>query len=364
MKKNRSNFAEEMKMETAMLRKQPLKAMTTLGLTLFVSMSAFATGPAPSLAQQSLSSGLGQKQVLQVSPRIDTSKLKLKDLVDINEVSGEPVLIKGSDLLKTTKTLRGGDGSGGADSALDKKGQKRLLDLIEQDELDYFSHLFDANQKSIREKLTRLYYVYFRENLAGINPIFNYCTDLPYKYWQVTGNHTMFVSVFLKAYGLGEPFQDDFTVCPHSSGAPGNFRTYGRFDLRYVQDFKTLKWAFTDLPLESIHDEGEIRISRPESKKQLAIQKDGLVVIQRQEFNELDNESKAALFTHEALLYTVSVLNPDLIQQQGTSLIRTYNRRLLRFFHEHDQLDRTQFPITISSVVEAFQALKIPVTKK
>ncbi|MEN0060354.1 MAG: hypothetical protein AAGB31_16055, partial [Bdellovibrio sp.] len=343
-------------------------AMTTFGVTLFVSVSAFATGPAPLSPQQELSFGssLEQKKVPQIDSPINERKLKVMGPIDTNEVSsGKTSPLKASDLLKTTKTLRGGDGSGGADSALDPKGQKRLLDLIEQDELDYFTHLYDPNQDAVRKYLVRLHFTYFGRNvdIGYGNTPFGRCAEIPYKYWHATGGNETFVKILLKAFGLEnskiEFISSNFGYCPDLA-APREYFNFGSIS----PETKVLKWAFTDLPLESIHDEGEIRISRPESKRQLAIQKDGLVVIQRQEFDALDNESKAALFTHEALLYTVSVLNPDLIEQQGTSLIRTYNRRLLRFFREHDRLYTTQFPITLESVVEAFQALKIPVTKK
>ena len=351
MDQKRPNFAAEQEMDTSMPTSHLLNAMTTFGVTLFVSLSVFATGPAPSLVQSNKASTLSQGRAPLVNGVTPTSKLKTESL--------------NKGLPSSIKQIRGGDGSGGGDSAEDSKGQRRLLDLIEQDELDYFTHLYDPNQDAIRKYLVRLLYVYFGRDIetANGNKVFGHCPEIPYKYWHATGGNGTFVEVLLKAYGLEyakvEFNSSNFGFCPQFSSPREKF-TLGSF----ATNTKVLKWAFTDLPLESINDEGEIRISKPDSKKQLAIQKDGLVVINRAEFNTLDDESKAALFTHEALLYTVSVLNPDLIQKDGTRLVRFYNRKLLRFFHEHDRLSTTQFPITLESVIESFQALEVPQSKK
>lgn len=349
MDQKRPNFATEQGMETSMPTSRLLKAMTIFGVTIFVSLSALATGSTPSLVQSNKASTLSQGRALPVNVETDKSKLKTDKLAD---------------KMKSIKKISGGDGSGGGDSAEDSKGQRRLLDLIEQDELDYFTHLYDRNQESIRKYLVRLHFVYFsRLNDGHGNSPFYRCGEIPYKYWHATGGNETFVKVLLKAYGLENSTlifdHANFSFCPESSSRSENYK-FGSIS----PNTKVLKWAFTDLPLESINDEGEIRISKPDSKKQLAIQKDGLVVINRAEFNTLDDESKAALFTHEALLYTVSVLNPDLIKKNGTRLVRFYNRKLLRFFHEHDRLSTTQFPITLESVIESFQALEIPQPKK
>lgn len=123
-----------------MLHKQALKAMTIFGLTLFVSMSAFATGPAPSLMQQSSSSALGrEKQALQASPRIDMSKLKMKDLVATDEaLSDKPIRLKDSDKLKAVERLRGGDGSGGGNTINGKIIEKYRVDITQTPEYRTF----------------------------------------------------------------------------------------------------------------------------------------------------------------------------------------------------------------------------------
>ncbi|MEI7974026.1 MAG: hypothetical protein WCH11_06640 [Bdellovibrio sp.] len=92
------------------------------------------------------------------------------------------------------------------------------------------------------------------------------------------------------------------------------------------------KWAFVDFDLDEIDDEGAVHIDNPETKKQLAVQSDGLVLINRSEFKRLDEVSKAGLFVHESVLRAVIVLNPRLIASQGTEPIRTFNRRLIKYF--------------------------------
>ena len=92
----------------------------------------------------------------------------------------------------------------------------------------------------------------------------------------------------------------------------------------------TLKWAFTDVELERLHDEGLISLENENTLKQVAVQKDGLVVVNRKEFNMLDSDSKKALFIHEAVLRSVLVLKPSDIQQNGTAHVRKYTRRVYR----------------------------------
>lgn len=117
-----------------------------------------------------------------------------------------------------------------------------------------------------------------------------------------------------------------------------------------------LKWFFTTVDLEDIKDEGAIRMEDPTSKKQVAIQKDGVVVINETEFKKMDDRSKTALLFHERVIYAVVNLNPQLIKNQGTAPIRTFVRRIIR---EIDGFKGRTEPVLPDWVLESFLALGI-----
>lgn len=85
---------------------------------------------------------------------------------------------------------------------------------------------------------------------------------------------------------------------------------------------REITWALTDLPLEDIHDEGSIRIQDPENIQQLAIQKNGVVLIYSKLYDKLSEKGKAALITHEILIATAINLGYDLSSAKGTGPIR------------------------------------------
>lgn len=83
-----------------------------------------------------------------------------------------------------------------------------------------------------------------------------------------------------------------------------------------------LVWIATQTPLENIPDEGVVRLADPSGKQQLAVQKDGVVMVYKPIFDRLDARNKAALVLHEALLRMVLKINPSHYQKYGTSKIR------------------------------------------
>lgn len=85
---------------------------------------------------------------------------------------------------------------------------------------------------------------------------------------------------------------------------------------------KPLMWTTTNLPLAELRDEGAIRLADQNSTKQLALQKEGVVVVYKPIFEKLDDESKSALYLHETLLKTVLEHFPENYQAYGTSEIR------------------------------------------
>lgn len=96
------------------------------------------------------------------------------------------------------------------------------------------------------------------------------------------------------------------------------------FDLKDKQKITNLKYGFVNHELENIPDEGNILVDA-KTKRQLAIQDGtGHVLINKNEFANLDFDSKVALKLHESVLYLVLRFNPELIANQGTALIRKF----------------------------------------
>lgn len=94
--------------------------------------------------------------------------------------------------------------------------------------------------------------------------------------------------------------------------------------------YRTLKfepseilWLLTDKELEEIPDEGTIRLpAEIPYKKQLGVQKNGVVFIYRPVFEKLDDRNKAAFIMHELLLFAAMHGGASHLQKHGTSDIR------------------------------------------
>lgn len=188
---------------------------------------------------------------------------------------------------------RGGAGPGGGDSVARPNGQRSLLDLVEKDsELDYFIYkagdYTNGYQGWVGDGVDSLE---FGSNYGG--PAADTLGGLP--------------------LSIREPLSACLT--PTSPSA--------------------LRWAFVDFPLEDIKDEGEIRYSDTESKRQLAIQKGNIVVINRSEFKQLDNVSQSMLKLHEGLICAAKVFNPYLHSQSGTEKIRRVVRSFVQLMTEN-----------------------------
>ncbi len=82
-------------------------------------------------------------------------------------------------------------------------------------------------------------------------------------------------------------------------------------------------WLLTSQDLEDIQDEGIIRYQGPGELKQIAIQKDDVVVINEPLFLELTKQGKgAALIVHEILISALLDAGYDLTSPTGTAPIR------------------------------------------
>lgn len=85
-----------------------------------------------------------------------------------------------------------------------------------------------------------------------------------------------------------------------------------------------LIWIGTNTPLENIPDEGVVRLEDPSTKQQVAVQKDGVVMVYLPIFEKMNSKNRAALMMHEALLRVVLKLNPNSYAKNGTAKIREF----------------------------------------
>jgi hypothetical protein len=121
--------------------------------------------------------------------------------------------------------------------------------------------------------------------------------------------------------------------------------------LKYVKQLQMspininkLRWAFLYSDLEFVNDEGALLVPNPETKKQLAIQypDKALVVISAPEYYELDLQSQNALFLHEAVLYVLKKLKPEILSA-GTGPARQITKFLdnwARYRHQDNADER------------------------
>ena len=85
---------------------------------------------------------------------------------------------------------------------------------------------------------------------------------------------------------------------------------------------RELVWAFTDRRLEDVRDEGAIRLSLAGKVEQVAIQKDGFVIINEPLFRRMDRNSQSALFLHESMIATALRDRVNLNSPEGTGPLR------------------------------------------
>lgn len=242
-------------------------------------------------------------------------------------------------------------GGGGGDSATNTHGQRQLLDLIEKDELDYFIPSPALYNNVIPQEITRALNIMKVECKAKGNKPYNCPTQSTHPESIMKWTDYIFLSVFAHSYNMFLSYYGDNFYDTDLQNMRQIEKNYG-----LTQSVQPLKWAFVDFDLNELNDEGLVHIDNPETKKQLAIQKDGLVVINRSEFDRLDDVGKASLFVHESVLRAVLILNPTTLKEQGTENIRAFTRRFVKYC-----LTRTSsnaYPAY--GVREAYDKLNIP----
>ena len=85
---------------------------------------------------------------------------------------------------------------------------------------------------------------------------------------------------------------------------------------------RELTWVLTSQDLDDIQDEGVIRYQGPGELKQLAIQKDDVIVINEKLFLKLKEQGKAALIVHEMVISALLEAGYDLSSPVGKGPIR------------------------------------------
>lgn len=254
-------------------------------------------------------------------------------------------------------SLGGTSGVGGGGNSVATKNGRQLLDLAEKDQLEYFvPKTRYGNSPTISKGMATL-----------MTHSLSYgCPDLKDSVSGMTNER--FLKAFMVAYGMDRLVESQTQIewCQQFVQAFFRYDKNGfseeiEMDIKngFLPKVQPLRWAFVDTDLETINDSGIIRVENPNSKKQLAIQKDSLVVINKKEFEKLDRESQNAIFVHEAALYAVLKLNPSLVSSQGTAPIRTYVRNLIRYFDNwaYNRNGKDIFPP--EPVREAFDNLRI-----
>lgn len=231
----------------------------------------------------------------------------------------------------------GTNSGGGGASAEDSNGQRRLLDLIEQDELTYFFP--DEELKKTNPNFIPLTWLLER-SLNSYEKIREGRT------WKHKENEDIGDPSFL--------FNIMYAIDAQFTGMSLKSRQLllNRYNIPLAQP---LKWAFTDEDLGKLNDEGLISIENEATKRQVAVQKDGFVLINRQEYQSMDADSQYVLFFHESVLRAVLLLNPGHIESHGTQYVRAYTRQLFRYLVRYYASGPTLPAFPVREAYEAFQ---------
>ena len=193
------------------------------------------------------------------------------------------------------------DKGNGGDSVANRFGGRSLLDLSESDDVDYFT-------------MSAKYWVNLHNSYGFPDQSLGAFIDS--EAHPTSLKHRSFIHVVNPVLG------DALAICM-GGGFRDNF-----------PQIRPLRWAWVNGNLEDIKDEGQIKFVDPSSKRQVAIQKDGIVFVNRHEFYAMDANSKGALKLHESLICAVNALNPNLITVNGTAPIRQVVRAYVGLFSQ------------------------------
>lgn len=259
---------------------------------------------------------------------------------------------------RKSRLAKGGVDAGGGSSVIDPKtGKRRLLDLAEEETWTYVDYIpVSANYlKNLWPALAKDLELKFFNSLSYFwtNGQLNWKENLLMGFAGAA-----LVDVNSRSGADGLHFYKDLLV------------EIGRSDIKSVlekridETGRVVRWVFVDFPLSELNDEGYIRLVDPSTKRQVAVQKDGVVIIHRAEYDLLDDESKGALFLHEGVLSSLLVLKPEIIAGNGTAPVRKIVRRVLayelmfsKFEHDRSSVDPATLTNYHQAIEEAVQEL-------
>ena len=244
------------------------------------------------------------------------------------------------------------DGGGGNSVTNPKNGERVLLDLAENIDKEPFE--FDIRDKILevsKDQAANLKSAAFQkwahyQNFHAID----YMKNL------FGGDEEFFI------WALGISLQTNQEIASGYYSQSVYDTHLSAYDLKENRVVTNVRYALTDNELNDVGDAGVMKISNPESKKQLAVQdSNGFVLINKSEFEKLDSNSKIALKLHESLLYLMLKFNPKLIKEKGTAPIRQFVQDLFNYaFLSENKNDRLIPPEKVKS---SYQALNFPKIK-
>lgn len=211
-----------------------------------------------------------------------------------------------------------GQHRGGGDGIL-QDGNWSLLDLTEKYDATYY---FPQKQ------------TYFTEYVADrMSFIANRCAfPMAYLMRMQEGMLNKIYDLYMQRTRGMDPI-DERTVFPMGNNAlhreplnrtlPKTNELFSRISVSYTSlTAGEIIWMMTDKELEEIPDEGTIRLPDSSGKKQVAIQKNGVVLIYRPIFEKMDERNKAALILHELLLFAQMHGGANDLLKNGTAGVR------------------------------------------
>lgn len=244
------------------------------------------------------------------------------------------------------------DGGGGNSVTNPKNGETILLDLAENIDKEPFD--FDIRDKVLevdKQQSSDLKEAAFQKwsNYQHIHTV-DYMKKL------IGNDEEFFVWAFATSLRTNKDVTSEFY-----SKAMYEIHL-NAYELKDKQVVTNVRYALTDNTLNDVGDTGLMKISNPETKKQLAVQdSSGFVLINKDEFKKLDANSKIALKMHESILYLMLKFNPKLIKEKGTAPIRKFVQDLFNYAvaseNKKDQL------VSPDDVRASYKALQFPQIK-
>lgn len=315
--------------------------------------------PTLALAQTPQAPSLATQPKFQEKPAERPLPFKLETLdKETKKIIGAPFkseMMKFDLLMKSSGTNSGG----GGDSVIDPvTGKKKLLDLAEVDEWPQI-HFIPLSKQYLKKYSQSVFEDLEHGYFLSLN--YYWTNDILYPQIQIFAG--------IAAAGLIAGLSDTDVPGPYRglkerliSAGLGEIQK--SLDQRIKKNGRVMRWVFVDFPLEEIDDEGVIRLIDASTKKQLAAQKDGIVAIQKQEFDLLDSESQAALFLHEAFLFSTLTLKPDALKEDGTSNLRLFVKRFfnyenlfVNFYNDRNTTDEATLMHFHRSIEDAYKKL-------